>query len=461
MNFEKKYFSRVALVAAAAFLSGCAFFNAKTEAAQTEETPVVETKSAVAPQAEPTPASAPAPSAIQFSEPAPLQSDAVSEEVKSLNEQTEKLVLERRLIESRMALAASENEKATTALTLEKMQLDAASADRAAKLSQELAAIDEERTEIERRLALETARGNAELRKKQLRFEQLDMEMREINTEMSAASLKTNAAVAVAERQAQLTNLAPAAATSPKYLKEPFVDGTLYISDRRVELNGPITDDLARSVCEQIYFYSNQNPEYPIFLVIDNSPGGSVAAGYQIQKAMRGSRAPVYVVVKGFAASMAAVITTTAERSYCFENTHILHHQLSTGMKGNLTVLRESVAEGELWYERFMKPVADKMGISLEEFTKQMYAHNSDGDWAEDGKRAAELKWVDHVVSRIEETGIISVSEKKNPPQAAVTVVVPAEKTDAQGRRFVELPVLSSPFDFWAIYDKENYYRAR
>jgi len=455
MNFGKKYFSHTALIASAISLSGCAFFGTKPETEPVKEIPVVKTENPIVPEI-------PAAPKIQFSEPAQLQSEAVSAELKILNEQTEKLVLEKRLIESRMALAASENEKATATLTLEKMQLDAMRADRAAKLSQELATIDEERTELERRLALETARGNAELRKKQLRAEQLDLEMRELNAEMNTESLKTNAAVAVADRRAQLANLAPAAANSPKYLKEPFVDGTLYISDRRVEMNGPVTDALARSVCEQIYFYSNQNADYPIFLVIDNSPGGSVAAGYQIQKAMRGSRAPVYVVVKGFAASMAAVITTTAERSFCFENTHILHHQLSTGIQGNLTVLRESVSEGEQWYERIMKPVADKMGISLEEFTKQMYAHNSDGDWAEDGKRAAELKWVDHVVSRIEETGIISVSEKKMPAQQNMTIViVPEEKIDAQGRRFVELPALSNPFDFWAIYDKENYYRAR
>ncbi|MBQ8445377.1 MAG: peptidase S14, partial [Opitutales bacterium] len=94
-------------------------------------------------------------------------------------------------------------------------------------------------------------------------------------------------------------------------------------------------------------------------------------------------------------------------------------------------------------------------------FTKQMYENNSDGDWMEAGHRAVELKWIDHVVDRIEETGIISVAEKTAKPPRPQMPVGLTEETDAQGRRYVELPVLENPLDFWAIYDKNNYYRTR
>ena len=73
----------------------------------------------------------------------------------------------------------------------------------------------------------------------------------------------------------------------------------LYISDRRIAFNGAVTEQLADYVCTRIAFYNNQSSEFPIFIVVDNSPGGSVAAGYQIQKAMAASKAPVHVVVKG------------------------------------------------------------------------------------------------------------------------------------------------------------------
>lgn len=455
MNFEKKIFTRSALVSAALMFAGCA---AGTPSVSADESGVPAPETAEETLVAPVSVEAPAVGSV----PAELSPDDVAEEIRKLSEETEKILIEKNLIESRLGLASAESEKRGAAFALEKMRLDAERAERAAKLSEEIAGIEEERIELERRLALETARVSARFREKQNRLASLELESREMQAEMNAEAMDAKFAVAVAEKKEQLGRIAPAAAKTPRYLKEPLVDGTLYVSDRRVPLNGPITDALARTVCERLYFYDNQNSEYPIFIVIDNSPGGSVAAGYQIQRAMRSCKSPVYVVVKGFAASMAAVITTTAERSFCYANTLILHHQVSSNVQGNLTVMREGVAETGLWYERFAAPVAEKMGISLEEFTKQMYAHNSDGDWQETGTRAAELKWVDHVVSRVEETGIISIAESSPKlSQASSGGNGLEERTDAQGRRFVELPVLENPFDFWAIYDRNGYYRAR
>src|SRR5690348_3903342 len=99
-----------------------------------------------------------------------------------------------------------------------------------------------------------------------------------------------------------------------QYTKEPLKDGVLTISDRRIPLNGPIWGDTADYIQERIDYFNNQSHEYPIFIVIDESPGGSVMAGYKILKAMDGSAAPVYVVVKSFAASMAANIATQAKK---------------------------------------------------------------------------------------------------------------------------------------------------
>ncbi len=460
MNFERKFFTPSALISAVFMIAGCA---AGTPAVSADEPAAVPAATGETPAPASAPAAVPAvemPSPVSARVPAELTAAEITDELKRLAEETEKIATEKSLIESRLALSAAEFERQSSALALEKMRLDAARAETSAKLADELADIEEERSELERRLALESARAAAALREKQQRLTALELESRELQAELNAGSMEAKFAVAVTDAKAQLSKLAPDAAQSPRYLKEPLVDGTLYVSDRRVSLNGVITDVLAKNVCERLYFYDNQNSGYPIFIVIDSSPGGSVSAGYQIQRAMRSCKSPVYVVVKNFAASMAAVITTMAERSYCFPNTRILHHQVSSGVQGNLTVMREGVAEGERWYERFASPIAKKMGISLEEFTKQMYAHNSDGDWQETGTRAAELKWVDTVVSRIEETGIISIAD----PAVAKIPVVPnalAERTDAQGRRFVELPVLENPFDFWAIYDKNNYYRAR
>ena len=85
-------------------------------------------------------------------------------------------------------------------------------------------------------------------------------------------------------------------------------------------------------------------------------------AGYNILKSMESSQAPVYVVVKSFAASMAACITTCADKSFAYPNAVILHHQISSGSFGNLTIQRENLAEIEEWWRRLAEPVAKKMG---------------------------------------------------------------------------------------------------
>ena len=211
----------------------------------------------------------------------------------------------------------------------------------------------------------------------------------------------------VAEREKEL-EVDAYAEQRPVYLKDPLTPaGELVLSDRRIPLNGVITADTADEVSARIDYFNNKNKEWPIFIVIDDSPGGSVMAGYKILKSMQSSNAPVYVLVKSFAASMAAAITTLAERSFAYPNAIILHHQISNGMMGNLTVQREGVKTLEQWWQRLAAPIAAKMGVSTDDFVKQMYAHTATGDWKEFADDAVKLKWVDTVVGRCHETACI------------------------------------------------------
>ena len=249
-----------------------------------------------------------------------------------------------------------------------------------------------------------------------------------------------------------------------QYSKEPFKDGMLTISDRRIPLNGPIWMDTADYVAERIDYFNNQNKEYPIFIVIDRSPGGSVMAGYKILKAMDGSAAPVYVVVKSFAASMAAGITTMSKRSFAYPNAVVLHHQIAGGIGGNLTEARENLKEMEEWWKRLAAPIAAKMGITLDDFIKLMYQNRSTGDWREFGDGARKVKWVDEIVETVREE-----SYDKNPdapsalpgsPQPARSDGQPMlqERVDVSGRRYVLLPRLD-PVDCYYLYNPDNYYR--
>jgi len=246
-------------------------------------------------------------------------------------------------------------------------------------------------------------------------------------------------------------------AADPEYLRDPFVNGKLTISDRRIELNGVIWEDTAKHLIEQIEFYNNKNAEYPIFLVIDTCYGGSVMEGMQILKAMHNSRSPVYVVVKSFSASMCAVITTLANQSFALPDAVFIHHQVWNLSFGNRTEQREQLKILEEWTERLLRPVAEKMGLSLDELIKQMYVHNSMGDWMEFADAAVKLKWVNHIVTDIRETGYL------NKPDAKLTTDEEEdsdaeERIDEQGKRYVKVPRLR-PLDVYHLHNPDNYYR--
>jgi len=249
-----------------------------------------------------------------------------------------------------------------------------------------------------------------------------------------------------------------------EYTKEPFKNGVLTISDRRIALNGPIWMETADYVVERIDYFNNQNREYPIFIVIDASPGGSVMAGYKILKAMDGSAAPVYVVVKSFAASMAAGITTLSKRSFAYPNAILLHHQISSGSFGNLTEQKEGVKELEEWWKRLAAPVAAKMGISLDEFIKRMYANRSTGNWQEFGDNARKIKWVDEVAQTIQEESYDKNPDAPSgpggsPPRGGLDSLPRLPETvDATGHRYVLLPRLD-PVDCYYLYNPDSYYR--
>jgi ATP-dependent Clp protease protease subunit len=251
--------------------------------------------------------------------------------------------------------------------------------------------------------------------------------------------------------------------SKPVYLDNPLKDdNTLVISDRRIALNGPILRETADYITTRINYYNNKDASKPIFIVIDSSPGGSVMSGYRILKAMDGSKAPVYVVLKSYAASMAATMVTLAKKSFAYPNAVILHHQISSTFfftSMNLTQQKEHYAEMVKWWERLAAPIAKKMGITTDEFIKNMYEKSSDGDWSEFASDAKALKWVDHIVERIEETSLLKDPDSEKKIKKLPKVIV-AEGSDEKGRPVAYLPRLS-PKDMYFIYNPDRYYQLR
>lgn len=263
---------------------------------------------------------------------------------------------------------------------------------------------------------------------KELQKMQLAAQLRQAKAQAALAEITEENARLQAMLQAKETRdrLSKVVLSEMEYADEPLQDGVLTLTDRRVELNGEITEDSVKPVIERIQFFSNQSTK-PIFLVIDSSGGGSVMAGLQVIKAMDSSRAPVHVVVKTFAASMAATICTAAKHSYVYPNTVMLHHQLSSGNKEkrNLLQQREDTGYASQLYVFIAQPVAAKMGLSIDEYVKEMYRHNSDGNWRVFGEEAVKMHWAEHVVAQMRELGVREIDktaggrEKSPAPRAS------------------------------------------
>jgi ATP-dependent Clp protease protease subunit len=314
----------------------------------------------------------PAPQAAPVPTPAPDPLQKMRDEVQRLSLEKERLTAEVTLAQATLDKELSERRLATARMQAE---LDELKAKKELKDYQDKAKQDLEFATLKKqyeKATLESSIAKAEA-------ETQLAAIRAVENDAKLQIAKLSSEIDLDKQQAEARNYA---LKQPVYLKDPMKGNKLVLSDRRIPLNGPVTMASADQIVARINYFNNRDRELPMFIVIDDSPGGSVMAGYKILKAMKGSEAPVYVVVKSFAASMAACITTLAEKSYAYPNAVILHHQISGLGGGNLTQQQEWVKEMNEWWRRLAEPVATKMGVTREEFIKQMYAHASTGDWS-------------------------------------------------------------------------------
>jgi ATP-dependent Clp protease protease subunit len=363
--------------------------------------------------------------------------------------ETLKAEIETDVIRARLELASAQRRLAQLNQTLELRKLEAEAALRAARADAAAAPAEAEQAKLKLEAALAAAKAAVASADKDRARAELEVQARLATAEVSVEYARVASVAQIARLQQKAADIASGAKVS--YPKDPLIDGALHISDRRIPFNGRVDDKLAEFVCGRIAFYNALDSEAPIFIVIDRSPGGSVMSGYMILQAMETSKAPVYVVVKGYAASMAAIITTLAKRSFVYPQTIVLHHQASSGLSGNVTQLKEQLKWSKVWCERIFVKVAARIGTTVDDFVAQMYKGVSTGDWKVLGDEAGRRKWVTDVVDRMSEDGMITAS--------AVPAVVPEPNPEGfnagqtqDGRARQVLPLLG-PCDLWWLYD--------
>lgn len=347
--------------------------------------------------------------------------------------------VEAETIRTRLDFVESQRRQAKQASDLEIKNLEVESRIRQLKTDAAGAMDDAEKSQLNLKTSIANVKASLASGEKDARRAEFEADVKLANAQATVEFARLEKVGEIARLQKKVVET-----TSGKiaYPLEPLAEGVLRISDRRIPFNGIVDETLEKFVCDRIAFYNALDKKAPIFIVIERSPGGSVMSGYQILQAMESSQAPVYVVVKGYAASMAAIITTMAKRSYVYPQTVVLHHQASTSLSGNQTQLEQQLKWTKIWCERIFVKVANKMDITVDEFVAQMYAAVSTGDWKVLGTEAVKLKWVTHVVDRMTEEGVNN------------TAAVPALgviKPDGLNGTTALNPL--TPFDIWWIYD--------
>ncbi|AHK62929.1 ATP-dependent Clp protease proteolytic subunit 1 [Chlamydia avium] len=104
------------------------------------------------------------------------------------------------------------------------------------------------------------------------------------------------------------------------------------LESRRIFFSEPVTDKSAAEAIKKLWYLELTNPGQPIVLVI-NSPGGSVDAGFAVWDQIKMLTSPVTTVVTGLAASMGSVLSLCASPGRRFATPHarIMIHQPSIG----------------------------------------------------------------------------------------------------------------------------------
>lgn len=121
-----------------------------------------------------------------------------------------------------------------------------------------------------------------------------------------------------------------------------------HLEQRRLFLCNAIDSDTAEDVIRKLWYLEAKAPGEPILLVI-NSPGGSIDAGFAIWDQIKMITSPVTTLVTGLAASMGSILSLVAapKRRFATPQSRIMVHQprLSGVIQGQATDLEIQARE--------------------------------------------------------------------------------------------------------------------
>lgn len=169
-------------------------------------------------------------------------------------------------------------------------------------------------------------------------------------------------------------------------------------SRRRIYITEEITDPMAASICCQInHLASLSNDDITLWVM---SPGGSVSAGSAILDTMNACGCDFRTIVKGTAASMAAVIASsgTNGKRYIGSNSGMMIHQALGGFSGQTADILRTAQHIEKVNNRLYGILAANTGMSMEKIVA-----DCDRDYHLNANEAIAYGLADHIFSGFED----------------------------------------------------------
>lgn len=171
-----------------------------------------------------------------------------------------------------------------------------------------------------------------------------------------------------------------------------------FLEERKIFFWGPVHDDSAKKIVNQLLFLEAAKPGEEITLFI-NSPGGVVTSGLVIMDTMKMISSPVKTVCMGMSASMGALLLSAGEKGKreIWPNGRVMIHQPSIGgVYGQATDIEITAKEIQKTKEKSAEILAENCGKTYEQIMKDF-----DRDYWMDAQEALEYGIVDAIAEKI------------------------------------------------------------
>ncbi|MBN2663504.1 MAG: ATP-dependent Clp protease proteolytic subunit [Bacteroidales bacterium] len=172
-----------------------------------------------------------------------------------------------------------------------------------------------------------------------------------------------------------------------------------FLEKRKLFFWGPVFDDSAKVIVDQLMYLEMIDPGKEITLFI-NSPGGSVTSGLSIYDTMQMISSPISTICMGMAASMGSVLLSggTKGKRFIYPNGEVMIHQpsISSGFQdraSNLIITAQEIKKTKI---RLSQILADNCGKSLEQLIT-----DSDRDYWMDAQESVDYGIVDGIIEKI------------------------------------------------------------